>query len=77
MSMREREVLRLIAAGHKNREIADELVVVTGTVKAHINMIYQKLGVTNRIQAITRARSAFSKYDTFHSRKVIPTLTLR
>lgn len=57
LSLREREVLNLIAAGRKNREIADELVVVTGTVKAHINMIYQKLGVTNRVQAITRARS--------------------
>ena len=57
LSLREREVLSLIAAGCKNREIADELVVVTGTVKAHINMIYQKLGVTNRVQAITRARS--------------------
>lgn len=57
LSLREREVLHLIAGGRKNREIADELVVVTGTVKAHINMIYQKLGVTNRVQAITRARS--------------------
>ena len=57
LSLREREVLRLIADGRKNREIADELVVVTGTVKAHINMIYQKLGVTNRVQAVTRARS--------------------
>ncbi len=57
LSLREREVLRLIAAGHKNCEIADELVVVTGTVKAHINMIYQKLGVTNRVQAIVRARA--------------------
>jgi LuxR family maltose regulon positive regulatory protein len=57
LSLREREVLSLIAAGRKNREIADELVVVTGTVKAHINMIYQKLGVTNRVQAITRARA--------------------
>ena len=57
LSVREREVLRLVAIGRKNREIADELVVVTGTVKAHINMIYQKLGVTNRVQAITRARS--------------------
>ena len=57
LSLREREVLRLVAAGLKNREIADELVVVTGTVKAHINMIYQKLGVTNRVQAITRARA--------------------
>jgi LuxR family maltose regulon positive regulatory protein len=56
LSLREREVLNLIAAGRKNREIADELVVVTGTIKAHINMIYQKLGVTNRVQAITRAR---------------------
>jgi LuxR family maltose regulon positive regulatory protein len=57
LSLREREVLHLIALGRKNREIADELVVVTGTVKAHINMIYQKLGVTNRVQAVTRARS--------------------
>ena len=57
LSLREREVLHLIAAGHKNREIADELVVVIGTVKAHINMIYQKLGVSNRVQAITRARA--------------------
>ena len=57
LSLREREVLRLIALGRKNREIADELVVVIGTVKAHINMIYQKLGVTNRVQAVTRARS--------------------
>lgn len=57
LSLRELEVLRLIAVGRKNREIADELVVVIGTVKAHINMIYQKLGVTNRVQAINRARS--------------------
>lgn len=57
LSLREREVLRLIAIGRKNREIADELVVVTGTVKMHINKIYQKLGVTNRVQAIARART--------------------
>lgn len=57
LSLREREVLRLIALGCKNREIAEELVVVIGTVKAHINMIYQKLGVTSRVQAVTRARS--------------------
>jgi LuxR family maltose regulon positive regulatory protein len=57
LSSREHQVLSLIANGRKNREIADELVVVTGTVKAHVNMIYQKLGVTNRVQAITRARA--------------------
>lgn len=57
LSRREREVLRLMAVGRKNREIADELVVVTGTVKAHINMIYQKLGVSSRVQAVVRART--------------------
>ncbi len=56
LSEREREVLRLIAAGLKNQEIAAELVVVLGTVKAHINHIYQKFGVTNRTQALRRGR---------------------
>jgi LuxR family transcriptional regulator, maltose regulon positive regulatory protein len=55
LSERELEVLRLMAAGLKNQAIADELVVVLGTVKAHINNIYGKLGVANRVQAITRA----------------------
>jgi len=57
LSGREREVLRLMASGRKNREIADELVVVTGTVKSHINTIYAKLGVTNRVQAVANARA--------------------
>ncbi len=57
LSWREREVLRLMASGRKNREIADELVVVTGTVKSHINTIYAKLGVTNRVQAVAYARA--------------------
>jgi len=56
LSERELEVLRLMAAGLQKQAIADELVVVLGTVKAHINHIYQKLGVANRVQAITRAR---------------------
>jgi LuxR family maltose regulon positive regulatory protein len=57
LSWREREVLHLLASGRKNREIADELVIVTGTVKAHINTIYAKLGVTNRVQAVAHART--------------------
>lgn len=57
LSWREREVLRLMASGRKNREIAEELVVVIGTVKSHINMIYTKLGVTNRVQAVAHARA--------------------
>lgn len=53
---RELEVLRLIAAGLTNREIAEQLSVVVGTVKAHNNNIYGKLGASNRVQALARAR---------------------
>jgi len=56
LSEREVEVLRLVSAGLKNREIAKELFVVVGTVKAHINSIYRKLGTNNRVQAVSRAR---------------------
>jgi predicted ATPase/DNA-binding NarL/FixJ family response regulator len=56
LSERELEVLRGIAAGLHNREIAQELIVTLSTVKAHINHIYQKLGVSNRVQALARAR---------------------
>jgi LuxR family maltose regulon positive regulatory protein len=56
LSERELEVLQLVAAGLKNQEIADELFVVTGTVKAHLGSIYRKLGVQSRIQAVSRAR---------------------
>ena len=56
LSQRELEVLSHIAAGLQNREIADRLVVSLNTIKTHINNIYSKLGVTNRVQAVTRAR---------------------
>lgn len=56
LSPRELEVLSYIAAGLQNREIADRLVVSLNTVKTHINNIYSKLSVTNRVQATTRAR---------------------
>ena len=57
LTNRELEVLRLIAAGLANREIAQELVVAVSTVKTHINHIYGKLDVKNRTQAVSRARS--------------------
>ncbi len=56
LSARELEVLRLIAAGLSNQEIARHLVVGIGTIKTHINNIYRKLDVHSRTQAIARAR---------------------
>ena len=56
LSEREVEVLRLIAAGLSNQEIADRLIIAPGTVKRHINNIYGKLGVQSRTQAVARGR---------------------
>lgn len=56
LSERELEVLNHLAAGMQNREIADRLTVTLNTVKTHINNIYRKLDVNNRVQAIARAR---------------------
>ena len=56
LTEREMEVLRLMAAGLSNREIADELVLAMGTVKAHLHNVYGKLGVRGRTQAAARAR---------------------
>ncbi len=56
LTQRELEVLHLIAAGLNNRAIAEELVITVGTLKRHISNIYGKLGVTNRVQAVAKAR---------------------
>ncbi len=56
LTTRECEVLRLIAAGKSNGEIAAALVVAVSTVKAHINSIFAKLGATSRTQALIRAQ---------------------
>jgi LuxR family maltose regulon positive regulatory protein len=53
---REHEVLRLIAAGLTNQQIAEELVIAHSTVKTHINNLYGKLDVSRRTQAVARAR---------------------
>ncbi len=57
LSDREVEVLRLIAEGRSNAEIAQRLFIATGTVKRHINNIYGKLDVTSRTQALAKARA--------------------
>jgi LuxR family transcriptional regulator, maltose regulon positive regulatory protein len=56
LSAREVEVLRLINDGLTNGEIAERLVIAIGTVKRHINHIYDKLAVTSRTQAVARGR---------------------
>jgi LuxR family maltose regulon positive regulatory protein len=58
LTERELEVLRLIAAGLSNAEIARELVIAVSTVKTHINHIYGKLAVESRIQAAAKARES-------------------
>ena len=55
LSERELEIVTLVAAGCSNQEIAARLVISITTVKTHVSNIFNKLGVTNRIQAITRA----------------------
>jgi ATP/maltotriose-dependent transcriptional regulator MalT len=56
LSERELEVLRLLAAGLSNAEVAHELVIAAGTVKTHTASIYSKLDVNNRTRAVARAR---------------------
>jgi LuxR family maltose regulon positive regulatory protein len=56
LSERERAVLRLIADGQSNAEVAQTLVIALSTVKTHTNSIFGKLGVTSRTQAVARAR---------------------
>jgi LuxR family transcriptional regulator, maltose regulon positive regulatory protein len=63
LSPREVEVLHFIAHGLTNREIADTLVLATGTVKKHVENIYGKLQVNNRAQAIIQAYSLQENND--------------
>ncbi len=56
LSPREVEVLRLIAEGKTNQQIAEALVVAIGTVKAHCASIFGKLDAANRTEAVARAR---------------------
>jgi len=56
LSERELEVLRLLATGLANKEIAQTLIIAVGTVKQHLKSIYGKLQVHNRTEAASRAR---------------------
>jgi DNA-binding NarL/FixJ family response regulator len=55
LTEREREILRLLASGYSNREIARALLVVEGTVKNHVSSILAKMGVRDRTRAVLKA----------------------
>lgn len=58
LSERELEVLHLLAAGLTNAKIAERLFLSTGTVKQHVNHIYEKLHVHSRTQAVAKAHDS-------------------
>ena len=58
LSARETEILRLVAQGRDNTEIARELYLSPSTVKNHVSSILEKLGVDSRVQAAVRAARA-------------------
>ena len=56
LSAREIEILRLVATGASNKEIAEMLVIAEGTVKNHLTNILAKLNAKDRLQAVLKAR---------------------
>lgn len=56
LSARQHEILTLLGEGSGNKQIADRLQLAEGTIKQHLNNIFRALGVTNRTQALQRAR---------------------
>jgi DNA-binding CsgD family transcriptional regulator len=61
---REREILILLAGGHANKVIAQRLGISHRTVMNHVNNLYRKLGVNNRLEAVHRAlKAGLAKLD--------------
>jgi DNA-binding CsgD family transcriptional regulator len=58
LTPRQKDLLRLLAAGHTNTQIARRLGISEGTVRTHLENIYERLGVSSRTAAVTRAFAA-------------------
>lgn len=58
LTKREIEILRLIASGLNNQELANELLITLSTAKWHLHNVFRKMGVKNRVAAISLARRA-------------------
>lgn len=58
LTQREKEILKLVSKGDSNAQIADKLFIREITVKTHLNNIYRKIGVDNRVQAAIAAINA-------------------
>ena len=56
LTPREIDVVRMVAAGHRNKEIAEALRISEGTVKAHLRAIFEKLGISSRMKLSNYAR---------------------
>ena len=56
LTVREAEILLLIAKGYSNQQIADQLVISVGTVKGHVNHLLSKLNAQSRTEAVARAQ---------------------
>ena len=54
LTQRELEVMDLLIYGYNNSKIAEKLCISTHTTKAHISSIYEKLHVSNRVQAVVK-----------------------
>ncbi|MFL0250333.1 LuxR C-terminal-related transcriptional regulator [Clostridium neuense] len=66
LSEREKEVLKVLCEGHSNKEICEILNISLATVKTHLINIYSKLGVSNRVQAVEKAKKVQSNNASSH-----------
>jgi two-component system nitrate/nitrite response regulator NarL len=63
LTARQVDVLRMLASGGSNKEIAREMGISPGTVKNHLNAIFAKMGAANRVQAVMMAQAVFREFS--------------